>query len=256
MAEPRWKVWLCKVCAHELKTDDARWFDLGHREVGHICPNCDARFRTHQPALDLRPGHHATFNWQEDAQGRPTLEVCVEGWPVITSPLVHHLERVTRGGAWHVVTAEGERLERLKPTNSGPLDRLIAEIVNQRLASGSERFERERIAREVGRLEPKPYFQWRAPHGFDGPHELRLWLDGWMIDVAAHVGPLTRSPARVDKDDEGWRVVVADEPQRRLSGMEGEAIGGHVQGLVNERLELLTRSSARLIPRKRRKPKS
>lgn len=259
MTGPRWKVWLCKACAQELATGDSRWLDVGLREVSHNCPSCDARFKTHETALDLRPGHHATFAWGQDAQGRPSLEVYVEGWPVVIRPLVHHLERVTRGGVWQAVTEDGERLERLESTNGGPLDLLVTGIVNQRLNllnTGEEGIDRKGLARKVGSLEPRPYFSWQALLGYSGPHELRLWLDGWEIDVGAHVGPLMQNPSDDADGDGGWGVLVADGLQERLSGMEGEAIGFHVQQLVNDRLGLLRRNSKQLTPRKRRKSRS
>lgn len=262
---PRWGVWLCKVCAHEMKSEDSRWTAIGQRSIGQSCPACGARFRADVEAIDLRPGSHAVCEWQRDDQGRPFLEVSVEGWPIVTRPIVHHLEPSTRGQAWQIVTQEGERLESLKPINKGPLDTLISATVNHRLASDEPLAGAalERVSRKVSRPAPEIQYAWHTPHGYDSDHLLRMWLDGWEVDLFE--APLLRkSPKHEEKGDGGWRALMPDgRILEKVSGMGGEGaarvnvIGATVQRLVNERLELLWRNSKYLgarEPRKARQP--
>lgn len=244
----RWGVRLCTSCGHELSADGGtRWSSPGVREVSWRCGSCGTRFKSVEDAFD--PRYHAAWEWGADDQGRPFLEVDVEGWPIATRLVVQHLEKAGPHAPWQAVTPDGERLDRLKAENGGPVDRLVVDLFNRHLAA-LNRGERDdappRAEITLGSKVPQVVWKWQ-PFGY-GLHLLSLWADGWPVQVDARLTGIQRDPESGD-----WHAVTHDgqrleEVDETLPG----TIGDVVTGLFNQRLAFLRDNDAALTQRKPR----
>jgi len=251
----RWGKKLCQRCRQPLKSPNSRPSTSGRQEVSWRCDSCGLSFRSFERAL--QPLHHADCEWIADDQGRPFLKVDVEGWPIETRHCVRHLESLTRGEPWQVVTLEGDRLAALEPVNGGPLDRLIVGLVNRHLAAlnGTGPFtDMSRLAAELGktlgRQPPQLAFEWR-PMG-EGLDLLAVWLDGWPVQVDASLLGIERDSCWASSGK--WYAITAD--RKRLEWVDEDvedSIDQIVARIFNDRLALLRDSEAGLEQRKSRK---
>jgi hypothetical protein len=245
MGKRRWGKRLCRGCGHELSASQgSKETSPGNREVRWHCKRCGARFKSQEAAFDAC--YHAAWEWIADDQGRPFLQLDVEGWPILTRLCIQRLEKPTRVAPWQAVTPSGERLAGLEVTNGGPLDRLIVALINQRLDALNRG---EEIAPSVmphlrpGQREKTPEMGWAwQPFGY-GVHHLTLTLDGWPVEVGAYLLEIHRDP-----ESGVWQAITASgERVEHVEGLPGGAVGDVVAQLYNERLAFLRVNDAALV---------